>query len=165
MRNENFRLRISKEQEKTILLRYPDIKFFLEKMISNTVEKIIIEGEQFNVEEELKGYHDRRVLNDYNPKKRKMTQATKDKISKALKAKGWKGIPLLEETKIKIGLAHKGKIVSKETREKISKANRGKKRTEEQRERISLGHRGIKRSEETKRRMSLARKGVKYKKA
>lgn len=31
-----------------------------------------------------------------------------------------------EETKIKIGLAHKGKKVSKETREKISKGNKGK---------------------------------------
>ena len=144
MRNKIFRLNISGEQEKAILIRYPDIKFFLESMIFNTAEKIIIDQNNFNVEKELTEYHNRRVLNDYNLKKRKMTQATKDKISKALKGRG-KGIPLFEDTKIKIGLAHKGKIISKETREKISLANKGKKRTEEQRKNISLGHKGIKR--------------------
>lgn len=148
MRNRLFRLNISGEQEKAILLRYPDIKVFLEKMILNTAERIMIEEKQFNTEKELKEYHNRRVLNNYDIHKRKMTQATKDKISKGLKAtskrQGWKGIPLLKETRIKIGLTQKGKILSKETREKISKANKGKKRTEEQRKNISLGHKGIK---------------------
>jgi len=52
--------------------------------------------------------------------------------------------PLLEESKIKIALANKGKIVSQATRDKVSKANTGKKRTEEQKKRISLGHKGLK---------------------
>jgi len=143
LRNKIFRLNISGEQEKAILIRYPDIKYFLESMIFNTAEKIIIDQDNFNVEKELAEYHNRRILNNYNPKKRKMTQATKDKISKALKGRG-KGIPLFEETKIKIGLAHKGKIISKETREKIRLANKGKKRTEEQKRRMSLGRMGMK---------------------
>lgn len=112
-------------------------------MIQKTADKIIIEKSQFDIEEELREYHNRRELNDYDFKKRKMTQETKDKISKANKGRG-KGIPLLEETKIKIGLIHKGKIVSQETREKIRLANTGKKRTEEQKERIGLAHKGMK---------------------
>lgn len=136
-------LKISKKQKEVLLLRYPSVKFFIQKAINNYAEKIIIEEEQFNTEKELKEYHDRRVLNGYDFKKRKMTQATKDKISKAQKGKhtGWHQFP---ETKRLIGLAHKGKIVSKETREKISKANKGKKRTKEQRKRISLGKIGLK---------------------
>jgi len=143
MRTIVIKLRISEEQKKAISLRYPRIKFFLEKMISDTADRIIIEEEQFNTGRELKEYHDRRVLNDYDIHKRKCTQETKDKISKALKGKhiGWHQLP---ETKKLIGLAHKGKIVSKETREKISLANKGKKRTEEQRKNISLGHKGVK---------------------
>src|SRR3990167_11035127 len=37
------------------------------------------------------------------------------------------GQPKSEETKRKIGLVHKGKIVSEKTREKLSKANKGRK--------------------------------------
>ena len=135
--------RITKERKEALLSLYPDIKSFVEKTISNTADKIIIEREQFNIERESKELHDRRVLNDYDIHKRKMTQATKDKISKALKGRG-KGIPLFEETKIKIGLIHKGKIVSQETREKIRLANTGKKRTEEQKQNIGLAHKGLK---------------------
>jgi len=83
-------------------------------------------------------------LNGYDFKKRKMTQATKDKISKSLLAiserQGWKGTPLLPETIEKL----KGHIVAKETRDLISKGNKGQKRSEEQRENISLGHIGLK---------------------
>lgn len=135
--------KITGEQKKALLSFYPDIKSFVEKTISDTADKIIIEKEQFDIEKELAEYHNRRVLNDHNFRKRKMTQETKDKISKALKGQG-KGIPLLEETKIKIGLIHKGKIVSKETREKMRLANKGKKRTEEQRQNISKAKTGQK---------------------
>ena len=133
---------ISKERREAILYRYPgiEIKYFVEKIISDTADKIIIERDFFNVEKELAEYRDRRVLNGYDFKRRKMTQETKDKISKAIKAKGYKGIPLLEETRQKM----MGRIVSKETRDKISKANRGKKRSEEQRKNLSQGHKGLK---------------------
>lgn len=134
---------ITKERKKALLNIYPSIKFFIDKIIEDTADKIIIENMESNVEEELAEYHDRRVLNNYDHKRRKMTQVTKDKISKALKGRG-KDIPLLEETKVKISLANKGKIVSQETQEKVSKANKGKIRTEEQRQNISEGHKGMK---------------------
>lgn len=100
-----------------------------------------------NFEKELKEYHDRQALNtgikweEGQPwwKGRKHTQDTKDKIIKSLKAKGWKGIPLFEETKQLL----KGHIVSKETRDLISKKNKGKKRTKKQSENIGLGHKGM----------------------
>ena len=144
-----FSLKITREQKEALLSFYPrGIKQFIEKTISDTADRIIIEKDLFNVEEELRAYHNRKVLNGYDPKKRKVTQATKDKISKTLKEKyRGKHYPLFEETKIKIGLAHKGKIVSKETGEKISKAKKGKKFTEKH-----------------KKSMSLARIGMKYKK-
>ena len=135
--------RITKEQKKALLSLYPDIKRFVEKTISDTADRIIIERDLSDIDKELKEYHDRRILNNYNPKRRKMTQETKDKISKAQKGKhtGWHQFP---ETKRLIGLAHKGKIVSQETREKIRLANIGKKRTEEQRRNIGLAHKGLK---------------------
>jgi len=139
-------INITKEQKEALLSSYPGgIKQFVEKMISDTADRIIIERENFNVEEELKAYRDRRALNDYDFRKKKMTQTTKDKISKTLKEK-YKGghYPLLEETKIKIGLIHRGKIISQETREKIGLANKGKKRTKEQRINIGLAHKGLK---------------------
>jgi len=138
-------LKVSKEQRKALLLRYPDIRVFLESMIFKTAEKIITEQNKFSVEKELAEYHDRRRINNNDIHGRKCSQATRDKISKTLKAK-YKGnhYPLMEETKIKIGLAHRGKIVSQATRDKIGKANKGKKRTVEQRERISQSHKGLK---------------------
>lgn len=132
--------RITKEQKEALLSLYPDIKGFVERTILNTADKIIIDRDNFNVEKELAAYHDRRELNNHNIHKKKCTQATKDKISKALKAKGWKGIPLLPETIKKL----KGHIVTKETRDKISKGNKDKKRSEEQKKNLSLGHKGMK---------------------
>lgn len=137
--------RITKEQREALLSLYPDIKRFVEKTISDTADRITIERDLFDVEKELKEYHDRRIKNDYNIHSRKCTQATKDKISKILKEK-YKGkhYPLMEETKIKIGLAHKGKTVSQETRDKIRKKNKGKKRTKKQRENMSKAKTGQK---------------------
>jgi len=137
--------KITKEQKLALLSLYPSIKYFVEKAIINTAEKIIIDQDNFNVEEELAAYHNRRILNDYNPKKRKMTQATKNKISKTLKEK-YRGTEhhLFEETKRLISIGNKGKIISQETRDKISKANKGKKRTEEQKRKMSLSRIGKK---------------------
>ena len=136
---------ITQEQKKTLLNIYPSIKFFVEKAIVNATNQIIKE-KLYITDEELQAYNDRVKINGTGPdRKRIVTQATKDKISKTLKEK-YKGghYPLMEETKRKIGLAHKGKIVSQATRDKVSKANKGKKRTEEQRERISLAKTGQK---------------------
>lgn len=141
--------KISRDQKKALLSFYPGgIKQFVEKTISDTADKIIIERENFNVDKELKEYHDRKVLNDHDFHKRKCSQATKDKISKGLKAtsekQGWKGIPLLEETKILIGLKNKGKILSQATKDAISDGNKGKIRTEEWRQNISKAKTGQK---------------------
>ena len=157
-------VRITTQQKEALLSFYPEgIKHFVEKTISNTADRIITEKSQFDIEEELKAYHDRRVLNDYNFKKKKMTQGTKDKISKALKAtserQGWKGMKLLEETKQRL----RGRIVTKETRDSISRGNKGKKRSEEQRQNISSGKTGTKYTKEHKQNMSLARVGKKHK--
>ena len=139
---------ITKEHRRALLFRYPDIRKFVEKTLANIADRIISERGQYDIEREYREYSDRRTLNGKNIHGRKMTQATKDKIKKSLlatsKRQGWKGTPLLEETRVKIGLIHKGKIVSKETRAKISKANRGKIRTEEQRQNMSLAKTGQK---------------------
>lgn len=163
-------LKISREQKEAVLSRYPSVKFFLLKALIDYADKILIEEGQFNIEKESKEYHDRCVLNGYDIHKRKMTQATKDKISKGLKAtskrQGWKGIPLLEETKRLIGLKHKGKILSQATKDAIGKGNRGKKRTKEQRENLSKAKTGQSRklSKEHKKNIGLAHKGMTYKK-
>ena len=131
--------KITKEQKQALLSRYPDIKSLVERTIENIADKIIFGNEQFNVEEELKQYHDRRELNGNNIHGRKCTQETRDKIIKTLKGKyiGWHPFP---ETIEKL----KGHIVSKETRDLISKKNKGKKRTEKQSKNIGLGHKGMK---------------------
>jgi len=138
--------KITREQKEALLSFYPGgIKQFVEKTISDIADGIIIERDLFDTDKELDEYHDRRFLNRNNIHGRKCTQATKDKISKTLKEK-YKGkhYPLLEETKIKIGLIHKGKIVSQATRDKVSGANKGKKRTEQQKRNIGLAHKGLK---------------------
>lgn len=138
-------LRISKEKKRVLLLKYPSVRFFIQKAITDQVNKIIIERKQFDIEKELKEYHNRKVLNDYGIHNRKHTQKTKDKIKNTLKEK-YKGkhYPLLEETRILIGLKHKGKILSQATKDAISKANTGKKRTKEQRKNISKAKTGQK---------------------
>ena len=139
-------LKITQEQKEALLSFYPrGIKRFIEKTISDTADRIIIERNQFNIEEEIKLSHDRQVLNNFDIRNRKHTQATKDKISKSLKEK-YQGTEhhLLEETRVSIGLGNKGKVLSQATKDNISKANKGKTRTEEQRQNISLGHKGKK---------------------
>ena len=137
--------RITADQKRALLFRYPDVRKFVERIISDTADKIIIERGQFDIDKELWEYHNRQILTGSGPhRKRIVTQATRDKISKSLKAtsekQGWKGMKLLEETRLKMI----GRIVSKETREAISKHNKGKIRSEEQRGNISLGKTGQK---------------------
>jgi len=120
-------IRITRQQKQALLTIYPSVKYLIEKTIKDVADKIIIEGNQSDIEKDIKEYHDRQVLNGYDFRKRKMTQATKDKISKALKGKcgGWHTLP--------------------ETKELISKANIGKhfiKHTEETKRKMSLAHKG-----------------------
>lgn len=82
-----------------------------------------------------------------------------------------------DKTKIKIGLKHKGKIVSEETRKKLSKFNIGKHCSEEVKKKMSESRKGKnnpmfgmsgekspnfgkRMSEETKKKLSNARKGI-----
>jgi hypothetical protein len=131
-------IRITRQQKQALLTIYPSVKYLIEKTIKDITDKIITEGEQSDIERDIKEYRERRELNSYDIRKRKMTQDTKDKISKSLKAKGYKGIPLFEETKKAIGLANIGKHFGPNLKA------RGKKRTEEQRKNISLGKMGTK---------------------
>ena len=73
--------RITKEQKEALLSFYPEgIKHFVEKTISDTADRIIIERSQFDIDRELKEYRDRQILNNYNIKSRKQTEETKRKI-------------------------------------------------------------------------------------
>jgi len=120
---------VTREQKAALLTIYPSVKYLIEKTIKDVADKIITEGEQSNIERDIKEYHDRQVLNDYDIRKRKMTQATKNKISKALKGK------------------YLGSHTLPETKEAISKANIGKhfiKHSEETKRKISLAHKGMK---------------------
>ena len=69
------------------------------------------------------------------------------------------GIPHSEETRKKIGLAHKGFHPSEETKQKISRAKKGIPRSEEARKKMSIVKKGIPRSEETRKKMSISLKG------
>lgn len=136
-------IEITKEQKKALLTVSPSIKEWVNRAIEKATEKITNEN-LFITDRDLEEYQNRLALNGCGPnRKRIVTQATKDKISKALKER-YKGEHhhLFEETKRKIGLIHKGKTVSKATRDKISRANKGKKRTAEQRKRLSLAKTG-----------------------
>jgi len=131
---------ITKEQKQALLFRYPNIRKFVEKAIEDTANKIIAGSSQFDIDKELKEYHDRQILRGGDIHKQVCSQKTKDKISKTLKAKGYKGIPLLEETRLKMI----GHIVTETTRGKISRATKGQKRSEEQRRNISKAKTGQK---------------------
>lgn len=63
----------------------------------------------------------------------RLTQETKDKIIKANT-----GRKHSEETKLKMSIFRKGKIISQETRERLSKAFKGKKHSEETIKKCSL---------------------------
>lgn len=74
-----------------------------------------------------------------------------------------------EETRKKIGAAHRGKVVSEETRAKQSTASTGRRHSEEAKTKISLSSEGEKhwnygqtRSLETRRKISASLKGKKY---
>jgi len=75
--------RITKERKKALLLMHPNLRNWLEETVSKIADRII--ASQFDIDRELKEYHDRRVLNNYNIKSRKQTEETKRKIKLAHK--------------------------------------------------------------------------------
>jgi hypothetical protein len=64
-----------------------------------------------------------------------------------------------EETRIKMGLSHKGKRHSKETKNKMSLSHKGKKFSKEHGKKISIALKGHKISDEIKKKISFALKG------
>jgi len=145
-------LKVTKREKDALLLFYPSVRFFLQKALLNKANQIIEDEQISDYKKELEEYHQRQALNagvEWKPgtyfwEGRKHTQETKNKISATLiKRYEGKKFPMLEETRIKIGLTQKGKTISQTTRDKLSKANTGKKRTEEQRQNISKGHTGM----------------------
>lgn len=87
------------------------------------------------------------------------SEESKEKISRA--KKGVKNGPLSDETKAKIGEAHRGRVRSEEYRKKISDGLKGHKQGPEQIERRARKLRGRKMSEEFKRNASERMTGVK----
>jgi hypothetical protein len=89
------------------------------------------------------------------------------KISEAKKGKpnGWEGKHLSTEHRLKIGKAHKGRIISGDQRRKQSASMKGRKLTQEHRKAISEGLKGNKNmvgkhpTTEARQKMSLAQKG------
>jgi group I intron endonuclease len=128
-------------------------------------------GKKLNLSDEQ-----RKVMSDrmkertpYN-KGQHHSEEHRQKLSKAWETRN----PPSEETKAKIGIGNKGKIVSKETREKLSKVNKGRPLTEEHKQKLSEVHKGktpwnkglvtktpiiYKFTEEQRKRMSDAHKG------
>jgi len=138
--------RITKKQKEALLTVSPSIKDWVNRAIEKATEEITNEN-LFITDEDLKEYEERRALNGEGPHRRhKCTQATKDKIRKALKGRdtGWKHFP---ETKEAIRLANIGKHSGKRSEEaklKMSLAKKGKELTEEHKRNIGLGHKGKK---------------------
>jgi len=75
--------------------------------------------------------------------------------------RGGEGGPLSSETKIKIGIANKGKKRTEELKKSISERMKGLKHTEDQNKKKSERMKGKKRNEETKRKISESQKGRK----
>lgn len=82
------------------------------------------------------------------------------KISKALKGnKCAEGCCRSKETRKKLSVARKGKILSEEHKRKIGEAGKGRYPSKETRRKLSEAHRGHVTSEETRRKISEAEKG------
>ena len=134
-------LGITKEQKKALLNRYPSVKSFLQRTLSETADRLIADYEINNYTKELDEFHARQALNEGvewvkgTPfwKDRHHTQATKDKISKTLKEK-YRGTEfhLLPETRQRISESNKGRVPwikgkhhSQKTKDLIGKAHKG----------------------------------------
>jgi group I intron endonuclease len=158
-------------------------KRYAGKVINNARKKYGVDGFSFEIlkecEDEELNYWEMYYIKMYNSKKPygynstdggdsayEMTEETRKKIGDAHRGK-----KLLEETKAKIGAANRGKKLSEETKAKIGAASIGRKRSEETRKKIGDAHRGrkrpdiaaalrgMKRSEETKAKIADAKRG------
>lgn len=90
---------------------------------------------------------------------RSLSDEAKARIGAAnSKRRGWKHS---EETKAKIGKAHKGRVLTPEHRDKLASSMRGRKLPPEQVAKSATTHRGQKRSDETKAKISAALQGRK----
>ena len=85
---------------------------------------------------------------------KKLSKEHREKISKGLMGKT-KGVARSWTTKLKIGLANRGKRHSEETKRKISVAKRGMTLSEETKRKISVANKGKTISEEAKRNISI----------
>lgn len=126
--------------------------------VIETVESIdqLIDREQFYMNERNPEYN-------IKPKadRSELAEETKRKIGEA-----HKGREFSEETRKKISKANQGHEVSEKTREKLSRVNRGerhplygKERSKETKEKISKSHLGKELSEETKQKIAKAHEG------
>ena len=80
----------------------------------------------------------------------------KENVLKNIKAR--EGYTPSEETRRKISLVHKGKIISEDIRKRISEALKGRNKSEEWKRKISLVNKGKIISEETRRKISISKK-------
>ena len=86
-----------------------------------------------------------------------LTPKHKAKISEALMGnQNSLGRKCTPETRAKIGLGNKGKVVTKETRGKISRANLGKRHTQAGKDKMSLAHKGKTLTLETRAKISAS---------
>ena len=90
-------------------------------------------------------------------------EVTKER-NRFIQGHSWFGKKHSAQTRIKIGLANKGKIFSEKTRKKLSLANKGKIFSEKTRKKLSKAQTGKILSEETKKKISKANKGIVFSK-
>jgi len=96
--------------------------------------------------------------------KERLSEEHKAKIGATKKGNKYMlGKPRSEETKNKLSVANKGKILTEEHRQKISEAKKGKVFSEEHKANLSKANKKRVATDETKAKMSAARTGVKRK--
>jgi group I intron endonuclease len=89
------------------------------------------------------------------------TEQSRQKQREAMYRRG----PMPQETRLKISLAQKGRVISDYVKECISKANTGRVKSAETRKKLSDSHRGVPLSAEHGRRIGDANRGRKHSKA
>lgn len=91
----------------------------------------------------------------------KMSEDTKNKISKKIKGKNHPmyGKHHTDDTKTKLSDINKGKTLSDETKRKISNSSKGRRHSEESKIKMSEIHKKIPISKETRIKMSMSKKG------
>jgi len=99
-----------------------------------------------------------------NKSSERILSSTQYEYAKKLSTEAKIGQKRSEETKRKISIGHKGKIITEETRKKLSEINKGKKKnkhTKETKIKISIANKGKKRTIEQTKKMSERLLGIK----